>query len=598
NCIANYLVSEGKYDAAFVEAHCQFKQGTEDLGNAYEDGYDASDIGQAVNDVQGCTFEEYAERLTSYTFEYTSELSGVSVADLKELAEVFADPTKKVMSLWTMGVNQHNRGTWMNHNIYNIHLLSGKFAQPGCGPFSLTGQPTACGTAREVGCFAHRLPADLVVNNPQHRRYTEAIWDLPEGYLDAIEKPGFHTIKIFRDLSKGNIDFLWSAHNNWAGSLPNLTRFLGRNGQHTGIFDAFIVVNEVYPTLSTDYADVVLPASMWIEREGQFGNAERRTAIFEKAVDPPGDAKWDAWIMLQIAQRVLDGEKIGGKDAFDHLFGSIWDKAAGDFISEDQREISKIVWEEYRTFSNPTMNKAADDINNDVGDKFGTTDDAGVYTASKLKMFAKQMAPYDAYLDNHGLTWPVREVGNKWLGTKWRFAAGKQEDGFDEHGIAQYGQKDADGKLMSKPGNIDLYKTAKFKASVVFRPYEPPAEIPDAQYPYWFCTGRLLEHWHTASMTGVVPELNRALPEALLNIHPDDCKKLGIADGDMVEVTSRHGSFQIKASTAGRTEPAPGVVFAPFFDMSSLINLAVHDYYDPLSKEPDYKKTCVSIKKV
>ncbi len=66
---------------------------------------------------------------------------------------MFADPDKNIMSLWTMGVNQHNRGTWMNHNIYNIHLLSGKIAQPGCGPFSLTGQPTACGTAREVGTF-------------------------------------------------------------------------------------------------------------------------------------------------------------------------------------------------------------------------------------------------------------------------------------------------------------------------------------------------------------------------------------------------------------------------------------------------------------
>ncbi|MDR2722063.1 MAG: molybdopterin-dependent oxidoreductase [Coriobacteriaceae bacterium] len=607
NCIANYLVSEEKYDAPFVAAHCQFKAGTEDLGNAYEDGWDGTDKLQEAtgnNGVWNIEFSEYAEMLSKYTFEYTAELSGCSVADLKQLAEVFADPNAKVMSLWTMGVNQHNRGTWMNHNIYNIHLLSGKIAQPGCGPFSLTGQPTACGTAREVGCFAHRLPADLVVNNPQHRRYTEVLWNLPEGYLGTgddnpgISKPGKHTIKIFRDLSNGDIDFLWSAHNNWAGSLPNLTRFLGRNTTKTGIFDAFIVVNEVYPTLSTDYADVVLPAAMWIEREGQFGNAERRTAVFEKAVDPPGDAKWDAWIMLQVAQRVLEGETIGTEDSFDLLFGNIWDKEAGDFISDDQREISKIVWEEYRTFTNPDMVKAADDINNDVGDKFGVTADDGTYTPSKLKMFAKQMAPYDEYLDNHGLTWPVREVDGKWLSTKWRFAAGKQADGYDEVGITKYGQKDADGKLISKPGDIDLYKTAKFKASVVFRPYEPPAEEPDAQYPFWFCTGRLLEHWHTASMTGVIPELTRALPAALLDMHPDDCAKLGIADGDMVKVKSRHGEFEIKVSTAGRTEPAPGVVFAPFFDMNSLINLAVHDYYDPLSKEPDYKKTCVSIEKI
>ena len=160
-------------------------------------------MGKSVDAVTGITFEEYAARLEPYTFEYTSKLSGVPVEDLRELAAVFAEPDTRVMSLWTMGVNQHNRGTWMNHNIYNIHLLSGKIAQPGNGPFSLTGQPTACGTAREVGTFSHRLPADLLVANPQHRRYTEAIWNLPEGYLDDIQKPGFHTVKIFRELLQG-----------------------------------------------------------------------------------------------------------------------------------------------------------------------------------------------------------------------------------------------------------------------------------------------------------------------------------------------------------------------------------------------------------
>ena len=130
----------------------------------------------------------------------------------------------------------------------------------------------------------------------------------------------FHTVKIFRELSKGNIDFLWSAHNNWAVSLPNLTRFLGR-GDKKGVFDAFVCVSEVYPTLSTQYADVVLPAAMWVEREGQFGNGERRTAVFEKAVDPPGEAKWDLWMLMEVAKRVLEGEKIDGKDAFDVLFG-------------------------------------------------------------------------------------------------------------------------------------------------------------------------------------------------------------------------------------------------------------------------------------
>ena len=574
NCIANHLVQNKLYDEAFVNDHLQFKQGAENIGNATMDDYEQTEAGKTAENVSAITFEEYAERLSPYTFEYVSELSGVPAEDLRELAEVFADPDAKVMSLWTMGVNQHNRGTWMNHNIYNVHLLSGKIARPGCGPFSLTGQPTACGTAREVGTFCHRLPADLLVANEQHRRFTEAVWDLPEGHLDAIKTPGMHTVKMFREMSKGNIDFLWSAHNNWAQSMPNLTRFLGMGDENRGIFDTFIVVNEVYPTLSTQYADVVLPVALWVEREGQFGNAERRTAVFEKAVDPPGEAKWDLWTFMEVARRVLDGEKIGDKDAFDHLFGFIYDKDAADFKGDD-RETNRALWEEYRVFSNPSLNERAQAINE----------------SAKLKMEAKQLAPYDEYLTHHGLTWPVREVDGTWMSTKWRFADGAQADGFDEVGVATYG-------TPGLAGRVSFYKSTDMRPSVVFRPYEPPAEEPDEEYPFYFVTGRLLEHWHTGTLTRRVPELDRALPEALLNVSPEDCEKLGVLDGDMVRVRSRFGQFDIKVSTAGRTEPPAGVVFAPFFAEEALVNLAVQDTYCPLSKEPDYKKTCVSIEKI
>jgi nitrate reductase NapA len=579
NAISNYLIQNDLYDHEFVAAHVQFKQGAENIGQAYEDGYDASDVGKTVNDVEPIDFEQFASRLSEYTFEYVEQLSGVPAADMEELAKLFADPTKKIVSLWTMGVNQHTRGTWMNHNIYNIHLLSGKISKPGSGPFSLTGQPSACGTAREVGLFAHRLPADLVVNNPQHRRYSEAVWNLPTQYLDGIEAPGFHTVKIFRELSRGNMDFLWSASNNWAASMPGLTRFLGKDPQYPGIIDTFIVVNEVYPTLSTQYADVVLPAAMWVEREGQYGNAERRTAIFEKAVDPPGEAKWDVWIILQVAKRVLADREIGGEPAFERLFGFIWNTETDDFDG-DEREVNRRLFNEYRIFSNPDLLPAAQDINKNTAGDF----EAG------LKMEAKQLAPYDEYLPTSGLTWPVRQVNGTWLPTTWRFANGAQEEGFDEVGIEMYGD-------AGLPGDVSFYKSANKKPSAVFRPYEAPAEEPDAEYPFWFCTGRLLEQWHTGSMTRRVPELATALPEALLEMNDEDCVSLGVKDGDRVKVTSRHGTFEITITTTKRTSPPQGTVFAPFFAEETLINLAVHEYYCPLSKEPDFKKTCVKIEK-
>jgi nitrate reductase NapA len=355
--------------------------------------------------------------------------------------------------------------------------------------------------------------------------------------------------------------------------MPNLTRFLGK-GDLKGIIDAFICVSEVYPTLSTQYADVVLPAAMWVEREGAFGNGERRTSVFEKAVNPPGDAKWDLWALMEIAKRVLKDEKIADQDAFSHLFGEWYDVDASDFKGTP-REVCSSIWEEYRTFSNPSLNIDAEKLNTEL----------------KLKMEAKQLAPYEQYIDGHGLTWPVREVDGEWKQTLWRFCDGKQEDGFDQYGVEKYGEQD-------KANGVSFYKSADKKPSVVFRPYEPPAEEPSDEYPFWFCTGRLLEHWHSGSMTRRIPELDRALPEALLDMNEEDCKKLGVVDGDTVRVTSRYGSVDIKVSTAGRTKPPQGMVFAPFFAEETLINLAVQDIYCPLSKEPDFKKTCVSIEKI
>ena len=590
NAILKYLVDNNLYDEAFINDHVQFKVGEENIGNAYEDTYDKSPDGSRVDKVEVVEFDAWKERLAPYTLEYAEEISGVPAADIEEHAKVFGDKEKKVMSLWTMGVNQHNRGTWMNHCIYNIHLLTGKIAKPGNGPFSLTGQPTACGTAREVGTFSHRLPTDLVVANEQHRRFTEAIWDLPEGYLDAIKAPGFHTVKIFREMSKGNIDFLWTAHNNWAVSMPNLTRFLGKKDDFKGIFDTFVVVNEVYPTASTDYADVVFPVAMWVEKEGQFGNAERRTTVFQKAANPPGEAQWDMWVLMQMAQRVLEGHKVKGEDRFDKLFGAFWDKAAqspnglaGNWVAgEDQTEVNRSIWSEYRLFSNP---KEASERAQEIA---STKDEEKGW--APLKMENKQLAPYDEYIKQHGIAWPVREVNGEWVETNWRFSAGKQEEGFDQYGIEEYGQE-------GLANDVCFYKSAGMKPSVVFRPWEPPAYQPDEEYPFWLCTGRVLEHWHSGSMTGRVPELQRAVPEGLIYMNAEDCANLGINDGDMVKVTSPYGTTEVKATTDQRFAPEPGMTFVAMHDNKVLINLVVEDVYCPLSKEPDFKKTVIKIEK-
>ncbi|WP_043929698.1 nitrate reductase catalytic subunit NapA [Bacillus sp. EB01] len=572
NAIANYLVLNDKYDKKFTKEHLQFKAGTENLGHSFKDDYDVTEPGASADKDWVISFEEYKEKLKPYTFEYVEKLSGVPAKDLEALANEFADPSKRIVSLWTMGANQHTRGTWINNLIYNLHLLTGKISKPGSGPFSLTGQPSACGTAREVGVFSHRLPADLVVKNPEHRRYSELIWNLPKGYLDPIEKPGYHTVKMFRELGKGNVKFLWSMSNNWGQTMPKLNRFRGNDADGKGVLDGFIVVSEVYPTRSTELADVVFPAAMWVEREGQFGNAERRTNVFEKCIDAPGEAKWDLWTIVQVAKRVLDGRKIDDKPAFDVLFGMIWDKGKADMI-EDQREVNKLLWEEYRQFTNPHEHK-----NPEVQE-----------LGKKLKLLGKQMAPYEEYVKK-GLCWPVRNINGTWVETNWRYADGKQEDGFDQIGIEQFGTK-------GKYDNIDFYKSAEHRPSVLFRPFEDAAEIPDKDYPFWLCTGRVLEHWHSGSMTRRVPELHRAMPEALCEIHPDDAKALGINEGDKVKVVSRRGEVEIKAVTKGRGNPPKGLIYVPFFAEETLINLVTLDCYCPISKQPDYKKCAVKVVK-
>jgi nitrate reductase (cytochrome) len=573
NAIANYLIEKNLYDQQFINEHTQFKAGTENLGHTFDDNYEATEIGQVADKDWTISFDEYKTMVSEYTLEKAEEISGVPARDIEALAKEFADPSKKVLSLWTMGVNQHTRGTWMNNLIYNLHLLTGKISKPGNGPFSLTGQPSACGTAREVGVFSHRLPADMVVKNAEHRRYTELIWNLPEGYLNPIEAPGMHTVKMFRELGNGNVKFLWSMSNNWAQTMPKLNRFRGKDADGKGVIDGFIVVSEVYPTRSTEMADVVFPAAMWVEREGQFGNAERRTAIFEKCVDAPGEAKWDLWTIVQVAKRVLNGKMIGNKPAFDVLFGMVWDYEKNDLI-EDQGKVNRLLWEEYRAFTNPH-----ESTNTDIQ-----------ALGAKLKVKAKQMAPYDVYLEQHGLCWPVRNVNGQWLETNWRYAYGKQEDGFDQYGVEEFGQT---GKYM----DIDFYKSTEHKPTVYHRPFEEAAEVPDQEYPFWLCTGRVLEHWHSGSMTRRVPELHRAFPEALCEIHPEDAEKLGVKTGDFVKVISRRGEVKIKATTTGRGNPPKGLIYVPFFAEETLINLVTLDCYCPISKQPDFKKCAVKIVK-
>ena len=207
-------------------------------------------------------------------------------------------PNNKVMSFWTMGFNQHTRGVWANGLVYNIHLLTGKISEPGNSPFSLTGQPSACGTAREVGTFSHRLPADYVVKKKEHRDLAKTSGSCPAGTIPG--KVGYHAVLQNRMLKDGKLNAYWVQCNNnmQAGANMNEETLPGyRNPKN------FIVVSDPYPTVTAMAADLILPTAMWIEKEGAYGNAERRTQFWRQQVDAPGESKSDLWQVMEFSKR-------------------------------------------------------------------------------------------------------------------------------------------------------------------------------------------------------------------------------------------------------------------------------------------------------
>ena len=274
NAICYEIIRKGWVNRSFVEKHCNFSKGSTNIGYGLEDKFSFKDNPQKIS------FEEYKLFLEDYSQEKVEKISGVSAKDIKYMAAHYGNPNSKVMSLWCMGMNQHTRGTWINNLVYNIHLLTGKISTPGNSPFSLTGQPSACGTVREVGTLTHKLPHGVVMNK-KDREFAAKIWDVPVENIPS--KPTYHTVEMFRALDRGEIKFMWIQVTNTMVTMHKLKRY--RDGAKKE--ENFIVVSDIYPTPTTDIADLILPSAMWVEREGMYGNSERRTQYFEQMVQPP-----------------------------------------------------------------------------------------------------------------------------------------------------------------------------------------------------------------------------------------------------------------------------------------------------------------------
>jgi len=510
HAMAHVIIKENLHNPAFIGKNVLFRKMVEDK---------AVDV----------TFDDYVKFLADFTPEKAAAIAGVPASKIVVAARTFAQgPT---MSLWTMGLNQRTTGVWANNLIHNLHLITGQIGKPGATPFSLTGQPNACGGVRDTGSLSHLLPYGRVVDNEKHRAEIEKLWGARPGTIK--NKPGLNTVEMFKALAADKLKAILILTTNPGQSLPNASVYRDAMVKERPN-KPFVVVIDAYPTRTTELADVVLPAAMWSEKEGVYGMSERRYQLMPKLINPPGEARSDFEILLDLAARLEER----GVVPQGYISGKF--KTTAD------------VWDEMREASR------------------GTAYDFVGMTRQRLRQ-------------ERGLRWPVPTEDHP--GTSRRYVKG--EDPLLDKGPF------ADDTL--KPGEVKFYTGPNNKAIVWLRPARPPAEPVDAEYPYVLSTGRVLEHWHTGTMTMKAAELRRAQPEAFVEINPFDAEKLGVKSGDMVRITSRRGEAVIKARVVDT--PRVGMVFVPFHwaEENSLINRVTIDAYDPASKQPEFKVCAVKL---
>ncbi len=637
--IANFLLREilrrNVQDQAFVEKHCIFAAGVTDIGYglrntdrfAYPaekdvmarqlkvklDAAEARGMGLSAGlEVEqkntGATagkhwqisFEEFRKGVEPYDIDFVAELAKGDAdesldsfkAKLMTLADLVCDRRRNMMSYWCMGFNQHQRGVWVNELVYSIHLLLGKHAQPGNGAFSLTGQPSACGSAREVGAFSHRLPADMLVANPKHRAMTEGIWSLPAGTLNP--KVGASLMDMLKGLEDKSINFLWTQVVNIFQSTPNNTHWI-RAARDA---DNFVVVSDIYPTFSASCADLILPAAGHFEKWGLYGNAERRTQGWHQLIDAPGAARTDLWMMMEFARRFTIADTWGEQP----LKGAPDDKLP-DVLAASQLPANTTL--DKVLFLPSEKRQAAWPDPLYKGEKNATGEALGLGYFPEKALFneyreftlghAHDLADFDTYQSPkiRGLLWPVVD-GKE---TLYRFNPAFDKYASDDNLFYGPLMKEIPSGDLKGVTNTEAVKHAG-KAKIFFRPYAAPVEQPDAQYDLWLSTGRILEHWHTGSMTMRVPELAKAAAQAVLYMNPHDAEARGIAQAQKVRVTSRHGSCEAIVETKQRNQMPRGMTWLAFFDPKVRTNSVVIDAADPISLEPDFKKTAVKVEKL
>ncbi|NUR42122.1 MAG: molybdopterin-dependent oxidoreductase [Streptomyces sp.] len=443
---------------------------------------------------------------------------------------------ERLLSTVLQGVYQSHQATAAACQVNNLQLLRGMLGRPGCGVLQMNGQPTAQNT-RECGADGD-LPGFRNWQNDDHVADLARVWNVEPSRIPH-DAPPTPAMEIFAKAEQGDIRLLWISGTNPAVSLPELHRIRGILRRDS----LFTVVQDLYLTETAQFADVVLPAATWGEKTGTFTNTDRTVHLSDKAVEPPGEARPDLDILLDYARRM-----------------DFRDRDDGPLVSWHDPESAFRAWQEC------SRGRPCD------------------YTGLS----------YDRLREAGGIQWPCTSAsregterlytdGITWAAPQICETYGKDVMTGDSMTESDYRALNPDGKAVLKPAD-----------------YVPPDELPDPTYPLQLNTGRTIYHFHTRTKTGRTPQLNAAAPEVWVEISTGEARRHGVAEGDLVEVTSRRGSLRGRLRITGIRD---GMLFLPFHygywdtpegdrpgkDGGRAANETTVTDWDPVSKQPLFK---------
>ena len=464
-------------------------------------------------------------------------------ADALRRAARIFGQSESVLSTVLQGFYQSHQATAASVAVHNLHLLRGLIGRPGAGVLQMNGQPTAQNN-RECGADGD-LPGFRNWGNPAHVQELATLWNVDPLTIPHWAPPT-DAMQIFSYAEHGSVGLLWISATNPAVSMPESARIrkiLSGN-------QCFVVVQDLFRTETAELADVVLPAAGWGEKTGTFTNVNRTVHLSEKAVEPPGDAKSDLDIFLRYAREM-------------------------GFVDKDGRPLP--AWETpeaaFDAWREATRGRPVD------------------YTGLS----------YDKLRGPSGIPWPVNDEAPH--GTDRLYVDGVFPTDTDY--CETWGHDLLTGGAVSETEH--RAKAPAGRAFLKGAEYKPAHEQPSADYPLLYTTGRTVYQFHTRTKTGRSRSLQRAAPDAWVELSAKDAADLDIREGDVVRVESPRGAIEVRARVG---EVMPGAVFAPFhygsWDLervapegqSRQANELTMTIWDPVSKQPYFKTAACRVTKV